>query len=101
MYGFELLILIATFIIAIVALHKNSTLETRILQLKLQLGNLADEVAKLRAAPRAAPEPKKLAAKTKPPPIHRLLADWEIRRSCAKAIPIPQKETSSAATSRP
>ncbi len=66
MYGFDLLILIAAFIIAIIALNKNSALEVKIAQLKLQLSNLADEVAKLREpVPPPVVEAKKPAAKPK------------------------------------
>ena len=95
MYGFELLIVIATFIIAIIALHKNSTLETRILQFKLQLGNLADEVAKLRAAPTAVAEPKKPSAKIKANSKRGAAAkvatpDPALVEAPLKTIPVPE-----------
>ncbi|MBC8036737.1 MAG: DUF2339 domain-containing protein [Rhizobiales bacterium] len=68
MFGYDFLILIATFVIAIIALNKTSTLESRIAQLKLQVGNFADELAKLRqpSPPPPVAEPKKSAAKQKP-----------------------------------
>ncbi|MGH6907511.1 MAG: DUF2339 domain-containing protein, partial [Aestuariivirga sp.] len=64
MYGFEFLILIVTFVLAIIALNKSSTLETRIAQLKLQLGKLAEDMAKLsQSKPEAIPQPQKKPAK--------------------------------------
>ncbi len=48
MYGLGFLVTIATFVMAVIALGKISKLESRIAQLKLQLGNLADELAKTR-----------------------------------------------------
>jgi len=75
MFDYVLLIVIATFVMAIIALNKNSSLETKIAQLKLQLGNLADEVAKLRervSSPIA--EPKKPKTKAKPATKQRAAA---------------------------
>ncbi len=66
MYDYLFLIVIATFVMAIIALNKNSTLETKIAQLKLQLSNLADEVAKLRELASPVAEPKKPTARAKP-----------------------------------
>ncbi|HUR43851.1 MAG TPA: DUF2339 domain-containing protein, partial [Aestuariivirga sp.] len=66
MYDYIFLIVVATFVMAIIALNKNSTLESRITQLKLQVGKLADEVAKLQTpAPPPVQQPKKAAAKPK------------------------------------
>jgi len=66
MYDYIFLIVIATFVMALIALNKNSALETKIAQLKLQLGNLADEVARLHEpAPPSATPSKKPAAKPK------------------------------------
>jgi len=80
MYDYIFLMVIATFVMAIIALNKNSTLETRIAQLKLQLGNLADEVAKLREpVPPPVAVSKKPAAKSKP----------AVKRRAAAAKPAP------------
>ena len=55
MDGFAILIAIVTFIMALVALNKISSLETRIAELKLQLGNAIEELAKLLAGEVAPP----------------------------------------------
>ena len=47
MDGFGILIAVVTFVLALIALNKISKLETKLAQLKLQLGEIA-------AAPRAA-----------------------------------------------
>ena len=58
MDGMGFLIALASFVLVIVALNKSSKLEVRIAQLKLQVGQLADEIARLRPTPVApAPEP--------------------------------------------
>lgn len=57
MDGFAILIAIVTFIMALVALNKISSLETRIAELKLQLGNAIEELAKLLAGEVAPPSP--------------------------------------------
>ena len=48
MGGFGVLIAIVAFGLALIALNKHARLETKIAQLKLQTGLLADEVAQLR-----------------------------------------------------
>ncbi len=56
MDGMAFLIAVVTFIMALIAFHKISGLETRIAQLKMQLGGALDELAKLKASgPVAAP----------------------------------------------
>ena len=54
MDGFGILVAVAAFVMAIIALNKNARLESRIAQLKLQLGNLADEIDQ-RRGPAASP----------------------------------------------
>jgi hypothetical protein len=44
MYGTGFLIILGVFVMALVALSKISKLESRFAQLKIQLGNLADEL---------------------------------------------------------
>ncbi len=55
MDGFAILIAIVTFVLALVALSKISALETKLAQLKLQLGIAIDELAKLRPVPVTSP----------------------------------------------
>ena len=55
MDGFAILIAIVTFVLALVALSKISALETKLAQLKLQLGITVDELAKLRPVPVTSP----------------------------------------------
>ena len=60
MFGIGFLVLAAGFVIAIIALHRTSKLDTQIAQLKLQLGQLSQELAKLKpgvAIKPIAPEP--------------------------------------------
>ncbi len=62
MDGFGFLIAIVTFVLALIALNKISKLETKLAQLKLQLGNLS---AALERSP-PAPESAQLPAETAP-----------------------------------
>jgi uncharacterized membrane protein len=55
MDGLSFLIAAASFVMVLVALNKASKLDVRIAQLKLQLGQLADEIARLRAPGAAVP----------------------------------------------
>ncbi len=60
MFGIGFLVLAAGFVIAIIALHRTSKLDAQIAQLKLQLGQLSQELAKLKpgvAIKPIAPEP--------------------------------------------
>ena len=59
MDGFGWLISFVAFVLAIIALNKISKLDTRIAQLKLQLGQLADELSQLRQRPQEAPKAEK------------------------------------------
>ena len=47
MDGFGWLISLAAFVLAIIALNKISTLDTKIAQLKLQLGQFSDQLSQL------------------------------------------------------
>ena len=58
MDGIGFLVAIASFIMAIVALNKFSRIDTRIAQLKLQLGQLTDELNRLRAGAPISPAPE-------------------------------------------
>ena len=49
MDGFGWLISLAGFVLALIALNKISSLDTRIAQLKLQLGQLSDQLSGARA----------------------------------------------------
>jgi uncharacterized membrane protein len=57
MDGFAILIALAAFVLALIAMNKLSRLDVKLAQLKLQLGNLTDELARLRTATPAAEEP--------------------------------------------
>ncbi len=84
MYDYLFLIVIATFVMAIIALNKNSVLEAKIAQLKLQVGSLADVVAKLSPqGPSPVEEAKKPSAKRKPAAKQRAAA----AATTAEAIP--------------
>ncbi|HLA02169.1 MAG TPA: DUF2339 domain-containing protein, partial [Aestuariivirga sp.] len=78
MDGFGWLISVVGFVLVLIALNKISKLDTRIAQLKLQLGQFADELSQLRQSPGEAPktEEKKskrpvtaAAAKNSPEPV--------------------------------
>lgn len=61
MDGMAFLIAVVTFVMALIAFHKMSGLETKIAQLKMQLGGALDEIAKLKAgAPAAAAADRKV-----------------------------------------
>ncbi|MBM3521242.1 MAG: hypothetical protein FJX63_10860, partial [Alphaproteobacteria bacterium] len=51
MDGLGFLVLVATFIIAVVALNKSSKLDARLAQLKVEFGKLKDELTALRCGP--------------------------------------------------
>ena len=59
MDGFGWLISLAGFVLALVALNKISRLDTRIAQLKLQLGQLSDQLSGAAPAPQESPKAEK------------------------------------------
>ena len=59
MDGFGWLVSLVGFVLALVALNKISKLDTRIAQLKLQLGHFSDELSRLRQSSQEAPEAEK------------------------------------------
>src|SRR5688500_9113772 len=59
MEGFGWLISLVCFVLALIALNKISNLDTRIAQLKLQLGQLSDEVSGARPTPLESPKAEK------------------------------------------
>ncbi len=59
MDGFGWLISLVGFVLAIVALNKISSLDTRIAQLKLQLGQLSDQLSGAPQAPQESTKPEK------------------------------------------
>src|SRR5687767_7144211 len=59
MDGFGWLISLVGFVLALIALNKISNLDTRIAQLKLQLGQLSDEVSGARPTPLESPKAEK------------------------------------------
>ena len=59
MDGFGWLISLVGFVLALVALNKISKLDTTIAQLKLQLGQLSDQVSQLRQRPEEEPKSEK------------------------------------------
>ncbi len=63
MGGFGFLILIACFVMAVVALQRTANLDAQIAQLKLKLGQLADELSQLQKGKAKAPKV------TKPAPV--------------------------------
>ena len=102
MYGLGFLITIGIFVMALVALSKISKLESRLAQFKMQLGNLADDLDKLRrtgAAPAiATPEPVQAvepepAKPAEVPPA----AKWQ--PAAAKAA-VPKRDMEQALASR-
>ncbi len=93
MDGLGLLVAFASFVMVLIALNKNSKLETRFAQLKLQFGNLADEIAKLRrdgvtafGEEAAAPQPEAAIAEV----------EATARTDAAEAAPSPFSETAAA-----
>ena len=59
MDGFGWLISVVGFVLVLIALNKISKLDTRIAQLKLQLGHFSDELSRLRQSPQEAPKAEK------------------------------------------
>lgn len=102
MYGLGFLISIGVFVMALVALGKISKLESRLAQLKLQLGNLADDLAKIRRegfAPSPPPvEPATIepARPAEPAPIVAPAAKWQ---PAVKAV-APRRDMEQALASR-
>ncbi len=104
MYGLGFLITVGVFVMALVALGKISKLESRLAQLKMQLGNLADELDKLRRTGIAPPAPAAPVAETVKPvePEQALPAEplpaakWHP----AVATPAPKRDMEQALASR-
>ena len=69
MDGFAYLVLIACFVLVLIALNKMSRLETRLAQLKLQLGQFGDELAKVRRDGLAPATEAPAAAAPQVPPV--------------------------------
>jgi uncharacterized membrane protein len=61
MDGLGFLVSIATFVMVLFAFNKSARLDTKIAQLKLQLGQLADDIAKLRGGVVEAPDVEAVA----------------------------------------
>ncbi len=107
MYGFGFLILIGVFVMALVALGKISKLESRLAQLKLQLGNLVDELDKLRhtglvpAPPPVKPKAAILAKPVEPvaaePAAPPPAAKWQ---PAAARVAAPKRDMEQALASR-
>ena len=63
MDGFGWLISVVGFVLVLIALNKISKLDTRIAQLKLQLGQFADELSQLRQSPQEPPKTEEKKSK--------------------------------------
>lgn len=105
MFGTGLLAVIACFVLTLVALNKVSRLETRIAQLKLQLGSLAGELAALRRQPGApsAPPPEDIPAAAAPaaePPAPDPAPELAETVVLASQPPAPKRDVEQALASR-
>ncbi len=106
MDGFGWLISLAGFILAIVALHKISRLDTRIAQLKLQLGQLSDQLSGAVPAPPESPKAEKkksnlptttIAAAKSPEPVLVETPVSELKAQAAKTLEsVPVKKPKAA-----
>ncbi len=93
MDGIGFLIVIASFVMAIIALNKTAKLDTVTAQLKMQLTQLKEELAKLRrdgSAPSAEPEPEVAAvaeALIAPPPEQPIITEAPANANAAPELP--------------
>ena len=96
MDGFGWLISLVGFVLALIALNKTSTLDTRIAQLKLQLGQLTDQLSGSPPAPEESPKTEKkksnwpttaVAAAKGPEPV---LAEMPIPEPVAEIAKTPE-----------
>ncbi|MEP7172388.1 MAG: DUF2339 domain-containing protein [Aestuariivirga sp.] len=100
MDGFGWLISLAGFALAIIALNKISRLDTRIAQLKLQLGQLSDQLSGAAPAPPESPKAEKkksnlpaVAAMKSPEPILAETPVSELKAQVAKTLEsVPEKK---------
>jgi len=104
MYLFGLLIPVAIFVMVLVALSKISKLESRFAQLKMQLGNLADDLDKLRRTGTvpaiAAPEPVKPVEPLEPEQAKPAEAPPAAKWQPTTATPAPKRDMEQALASR-
>ena len=105
MEGIGFLVLVATFIIAVVALNKNSKLDARLSQLKLELGKLRDELSALRQGDAATVEVGPTAVAEEPaeaPPADPILAEERtvLPADSAPAPEVPARDVEGTLASR-
>ncbi|MDP1699850.1 MAG: DUF2339 domain-containing protein [Aestuariivirga sp.] len=102
MDGFGWLFSLAGFVLAIIALNKISALDTKIAQLKLQLGQLSDQLSGAPPTPQESPKPEKkksnwpttavAAAKSPEPVLAEKPISVEVVKASAQAIePVEKK----------
>ena len=117
MDGFSFLIVVATFVIAIIALSKNSSLQTKIAQLKVQVEKLADEVAQFQrqgiapveetpipaAEPLAAVVPEEVVMAVEPEtpsPAEKPSSNWSQKRAAIEIPGTPKRDMEQTLASR-
>ena len=113
MDGFGWLISVVGFVLVLIALNKISKLDTRIAQLKLQLGQFADELSQLRQSPQDEPQADKkkekrpaAAAKTVEPVLAEALTPEPVVETAKIAEPptrkseVPKRDMEQALASR-
>lgn len=113
MDGFGWLISVVGFVLVLIALNKISKLDTRIAQLKLQLGQFADELSQLRQSPQDEPQADKkkekrpaAAAKTVEPVLAEALTPEPVVEAVKIAEPptrkseVPKRDMEQALASR-
>ncbi len=95
MDGFGWLISLAGFVLALIALNKISRLDTRIAQLKLQVGQLSDQLSGAAPAPQESPKTEKkksnwptaaVAAAKSPEPVLAETPTPELMAQVAKTL---------------
>lgn len=101
MDGFGWLISLAGFVLAIIALNKISRLDTRIAQLRLQVGQLSDQLSGAPPTPQVSPKAEKkksnwpitaVAAAKSPEPVMAETPTSELKAQVAKTLEsVPEK----------